>query len=310
MLFSIVVPIYNVEKYIRKCVDSLRNQTYEDIEIILVDDQSPDNCPFICDEYEKIDSRIKVIHKINGGLSDARNSGLQIARGKYVLFVDSDDYIELNTCEKLVSFAQDDTDILVCDAHTEGGKDLIHNNLQGNEVSGSAFLKEALLQNEMPMAAWLNVYRRDFLLEHGLIFKKGILHEDEQFTPRAFLKAKKVVYTGIWYYHYIIRENSITTKKDKRRNMNDFFGTCKELEEIYNELHDIELRELLLNSLVDKYLSLFYAGNLVQYGKQFVYKEFVKNNSRLKKTKIKGILFRFSPRIYIIVNKVSKKIGR
>lgn len=99
-LFSIIVPIYKVEKYLHKCVNSLVNQTYKDIEIVLVDDGSPDNCPQICDEYAAKDKRINVIHKKNGGLSDARNVGLENCTGKYILFVDSDDYIELDACEK------------------------------------------------------------------------------------------------------------------------------------------------------------------------------------------------------------------
>ena len=93
-LISVIVPIYNVEKYIKKCIDSIINQTYKNLEIILVNDGSPDECGKICDEYERIDSRIVVIHKENGGLSDARNAGLKVMHGKYVAFVDSDDWIE------------------------------------------------------------------------------------------------------------------------------------------------------------------------------------------------------------------------
>ena len=93
-MISIIVPIYKVEKYIRQCVDSIINQTYEDIEIILVDDGSPDNCPQICDDYAKTDSRVKVIHKENGGIMSARKAGLKVATGEYIGFVDGDDWIE------------------------------------------------------------------------------------------------------------------------------------------------------------------------------------------------------------------------
>lgn len=93
-LISVIIPIYNVEKYLKKCIDSIINQTYKNLEIILVDDGSPDNCGKICDEYAKKDQRIRVIHKKNGGLSDARNAGIDIAKGKYIAFVDSDDYVE------------------------------------------------------------------------------------------------------------------------------------------------------------------------------------------------------------------------
>ena len=98
---SIIVPIYNVEKYLHRCVDSIINQSHKDLEIILVDDESPDKCPEMCDEYAKQDSRVKVIHKKNGGLGYARNSGLEIATGEYVAFIDSDDYVEPDMVEKL-----------------------------------------------------------------------------------------------------------------------------------------------------------------------------------------------------------------
>lgn len=102
-LVSVIIPIYDVENYLRQCVDSVIKQTYSNLEIILVDDGSPDRCPVICDKYAESDSRIKVIHKKNGGLSDARNAGLSIAQGEYVYFLDSDDYIELEAIETLVN---------------------------------------------------------------------------------------------------------------------------------------------------------------------------------------------------------------
>ena len=98
-LISIVLPIYNVEKYIEKCMDSVLNQTYKNIEVILVDDGSPDRCPKICEEYAKKDNRIKVVHKENGGLSDARNAGIKVANGEYITFIDSDDYIDQDYVE-------------------------------------------------------------------------------------------------------------------------------------------------------------------------------------------------------------------
>ena len=106
-MVSVVVPIYRVEKYLRKCVDSLLQQTYKNIEIILVDDGSPDACPEICDELKKTDDRIVVIHKKNGGLSDARNAGIQIANGTYITFIDSDDYVGIHYIETLVKAIED-----------------------------------------------------------------------------------------------------------------------------------------------------------------------------------------------------------
>ena len=114
-LVSVIVPIYKVEKYLNKCVDSIINQSYKNLEIILVDDGSPDKCGEICDKYAEKDSRVKVIHKENGGLSDARNAGIDIAKGDYLLFVDSDDWITSNICEVLIKNANDNlSDIIAC----------------------------------------------------------------------------------------------------------------------------------------------------------------------------------------------------
>jgi len=313
MCFSIIVPIYNVERYLKRCVDSLINQTYKDIEIILVDDESPDNSPLLCDEYAKTDERIKVVHKKNGGLSDARNSGLNIAQGDYILFVDADDYIDLNTCERFYQYIKDDIDIIVGDAVIEGNKqgEIIHSvSLQNKALSGEDFLERSLLDNQAPMAAWLNVYRTDFLKSNHLSFKYGILHEDEQFSPRAFLAARQVLYTGEKFYHYIIRENSITTKKDLRRNATDLYTTCLELEKIYGTIEKQPLKRLLLDSLAVKYLNMFFIAELFRYGKQFVDKDFLKRNAYTKKTQRKVRLFVIGPKLYCWINSLSKKLRK
>lgn len=308
MLFSIIVPIYNVEQYIRRCINCLIEQTYADIEIILVDDESPDNCPAICDEYAAKDSRIKVIHKRNGGLSDARNAGLEVASGEYVIFVDSDDFIDTDTCERFAEIAKKGYDVLIGDASVEGGVCPLQHIEKGVVYSGQEYLKVALLQARAPMAAWLNVYRREFLEENSLKFKYGILHEDEQFTPRVLLSARSVAVTGICFYHYIIREGSITTKKDKSKNARDLYDTCCELEKIYNSIDDEELRDLLLNSLVSKYLNLSYQGRIYKYGKEYLHKDFIKRNARSVKNKKKARLYCLSPRMYCFVNNITKII--
>lgn len=305
--FSIIVPIYKVEKYINKCVESLIKQTYSNIEIILVDDGSPDKCPEICDAYANLDNRIRVIHKKNGGLSDARNYGIEAANGDYILFVDSDDYVELDTCERLYKFALKRVDIIIGDTVVEGGiRDYSH--ITCSEILlGIEYLVEANKQGKAPMAAWLNVYNREFLIENELRFKKGILHEDEEFTPRAFLKAKSIVLSNVYFYHYIIRGDSITTQKDKRKNANDLFSTCCDLEKMYNSLDNKELKKYMLDSLACKYLSLFQEGKLYQYGNEYLHRRFIFKNSIRFKTRMKGALYCISPKIYYHINRISKR---
>lgn len=308
MLFSIIVPIYNVESYIEKCINSIIKQTYENIEIILVDDESPDKCPQICDNYAKLDKRIVVIHKKNGGLSDARNKGIEAARGDYIIFVDSDDYIDTHTCELLLPYTYNAFDIIIGNAIIEGGKaNLDHCRKDNSIFSGKDYLIEALKCNMLPMAAWLNIYRREFLTQNNLKFKYKILHEDEQFTPRAILKAKSLICTDICFYHYSIRENSITTKRDKRKNADDFYSTSLELTSIYKDIDDKWLRNRLLDSLTSKYLSIFQSGMLFRYGKIYYRKIFLLSNTKLPKTYIKMMLYSFSPKIYCLVNEYTKK---
>lgn len=305
MLFSIIVPVYHVEKYLSRCVGSLIAQTYEDVEIILVDDGGDDRCPEICDEYAKRDHRIKVVHKTNGGLSDARNAGLDIASGDYVIFVDSDDYIEKDTCHNLLKYTNNDIDIIIGDAVVEGGIDRLKHISESTVIDGKTYLLRAFEAGRAPMAAWLNIYRREFLNRYGLKFKIGILHEDEQFTPRAFLHANRIAVSGIKFYHYIIREDSITTKKNKQKNLIDFYTTCEELEKIYRLIEDERLRALLLDSLASKYLTLFVTAMACGYSDKFYHRQFVLKNATKVKTRIQSLIYCISPKLYCtIVNQI------
>ena len=310
---SIVVPVYMVEKYIEKCVHSLINQTYKDIEIILVNDGSPDNCSSICDKYKEIDERVYVIHKVNGGLSDARNVGLMQATGDYILFVDSDDYIDIDTCERFISIinSREEVDIVVGNARRiEGFHTTImyHSYDQHwNVLTGTQYLMNELKANTMYMAAWLSLYNRNFLLKNNLVFKVGLLHEDEQFTPRAFLAAKKIIGTDIIFYNYQIREGSITTTKNKIINAEHMMKTCKELEVIYSNLNNNELIKLLNDNLVNRFLNTFQVAGL--HRKRYSYlvdKSFLRKKAYTKKNKLRVTLFLFNKKLYYYLNNFKK----
>ena len=312
IVFSIIVPIYKTEQYLSKCVASLIKQTYRNIEIILVEDGSPDNCPKLCDELAKQDSRITVIHKENGGLSDARNAGIEVATGDYILFVDSDDYIDVETCEMLLAYANKNVDIIANSGIAEGNIPF-HLIQQGTApdtiVSGYNYLKNGVMYGNVPMAAWLYVYRKEFLIKEKLRFEAGRLHEDEEFTPRAILKSHKIVNTGKSFYHYIIRENSITTQGDKRKNAQDLYKTCIELEKLYSNISDRDFKHALLNSLTEKYLNMFQTGKLQRYGKKYLHKDFVWKNAYHLRTRIKAFLYVVSPNLYWEVNNKTKNRG-
>lgn len=311
---SIVVPIYNVELYLDKCVSSLINQTYKNIEIILVDDGSPDQCPALCDAYAQKDQRITVVHKENGGLSDARNAGIEKARGEYILFVDSDDYIELDTCEKLYEIITSyEVDIVVGNARKieKGVCSLMRHTYipQKDVISGPDYLKLELIKGTMYMAAWLNLYKKSFLVDNKLSFEVGLLHEDEEFTPRAFLKANSVLGTNIVFYNYLIREGSITTSKKKLKNAEHIMKTCRKLEEIYEKIEDEELKALLNDNLVDKFLNTFQTARLYnKEHKKLVNKKFLKNKAYTKRNRFRVILFSLNKVIYYYVNHFFKKV--
>lgn len=305
-VFSIIVPVYKVEQYLARCVETLVNQTEKNIEIILVDDGSPDSCSALCDFYAAQHENVMVVHKENGGLSDARNEGLRKASGEYVMFVDSDDYVDLDACESLKPFVEKNVDVIVTDGLSEGRPvNLVHSGVKNNIIySGEQYVKESVLFGKIPMAAWLYVYKRTFLTENNLFFKKGIYHEDEEFTPRALLVANSIINTGKAFYHYIIRDNSITTRKDKRKNADDLFETCRILFAYYDKLEDKVLAKYLKDSLVNKYLSIFQEGKLYQYGEDYLHKEFILENAYKRKTKIKARLYNISPKLYWYINRI------
>ena len=259
ILISIVVPIYNVENELPRCIESLINQTYNNIEIILVNDGSTDGSKSICNLYKQRDSRIKVINKDNGGLSDARNSGIHIARGDYILFIDSDDYIEINSCEKFINVLNGrNVDIVVGEAkkiHGDNISYLNHSNLiNGREYLSKEYIKLSIESLEWYAPSWLNMYNREFIIRNSLFFKKGILHEDMQILPKYFLSANSIIYMNYCFYNYEIRENSITQMNNKTKSIESMITIFNEWKITFDEVYDIKLKKLLYGILIKQYL--------------------------------------------------------
>ena len=209
-LISIIVPVYNVEKYIEKCIDSIINQTYKNLEIILVDDGSKDNSGKICDEYSKKDSRIKVIHKVNGGLSDARNHGLQIATGDYIGFVDSDDYIAEDMFETLYNLSEEkNADISIVSFYEYYNGKLIGVRDSKEEIIMNKIeaIKELLIDNRIQSYAWNKLFKKE--LFENQRFPTGKNFEDIATTLLLFEKSEKVVLYEEPKYYYLRRDDSI-----------------------------------------------------------------------------------------------------
>ena len=221
---SIIVPIYKVEQYLRRCVDSLLDQDLllEEYEIILVDDGSPDNCLAICEEYARAHDNVKVVHRENGGLSAARNSGIEVAQGEYVQFVDSDDYLEPNVLKTLVEkMDADHLDVLRFNYQNVNER---YEVFEPNKISkpfvdyrdeacdGLTFLNERLGYG---CYAWQFMLRRELL--ENCVFKEGIYFEDMEWTPRLLLKTSKVTSTNLMVYNYLMRQGSITQSVDEKK---------------------------------------------------------------------------------------------
>ena len=219
MKISFILPIYKVEAYLRECVDSLTSQTYKDIEIILVDDGSPDGCPALCDQLATEDSRIVALHKPNGGLSDARNYGLQHATGDYVIFVDSDDFwCHNDSLQKIVEELKNDQIDVLCfniSYYYEDTNSYKHWAPFPNSVlsptTPSIFLIEMQKIGTLPMSACSKVIRRKFLIDNKIAFIKGIRGEDSPWMIDLLDKAKKIHCVNQYVYAYRQnREGSIT----------------------------------------------------------------------------------------------------
>ncbi|MCQ2520961.1 MAG: glycosyltransferase [Lachnospiraceae bacterium] len=244
---SIIIPVYNVEKYIEKCIESILNQTFLDYECILVDDGSKDSSGTLCDEYAEKDQRIKVIHKSNGGLVSARQAGIQIATGEYVGYVDSDDFIHADMYFDMCERAREHSaDIVVCDLQDYVDGEELHRNPSLMEWEGLYFgkkLKEELIPNSLSIKPFFNfgvapslcnkIIRRKLLLQHQLEVKAEIsLGEDACCSYFCLLEADKVFFCKERYYYYRKNENSITQSFDSQK----YIKTIDELNFFWNKL--------------------------------------------------------------------------
>ncbi len=323
-LISIVVPVYNVEKYLNKCIESIINQSYSNLEIILVDDGSKDSSGIMCDSYILKDKRIKVIHKENGGLSDARNVGIDKAKGEYIVFIDSDDWIDEKMIEILYNIIKkNNSDISICDyflAYNEEiqtqKEDIEIINLSNIEALKKIYDKDL---GVCMIVAWNKLYKRN-LFKDDIRYPYGKIHEDEFTTYKLLYKAEKISYTKQKMYYYRQRENSITSSFNKKR-----LDCLEAFDERVKYMKYIVKNE----SLYKKTLKEYYELIIVMY---FKYEKFYSNDKRTLKTLKKKALkifkenknsfqwtikqkiifgsFVINPKIFRIIEKISEKKRR
>ncbi len=271
-LISIIIPIYKVEQYLDKCIQSIINQTYKNLQIILVDDGSPDNCGKICDEYALKDNRIEVIHKINGGLSDARNVGIGRAKGKYIGFVDSDDYIEKDMYENMYNLLEErNADVCICNFYNViENNNIIKNPNNGiQEYNKIDILKEILLDKQIQSYAWNKLYKSE--LFDNVKYPVGKKYEDIGTTFYILEKCNKVVVTDLPKYYYLNRIDSIVNNLSEQTVI-DYVDLINErydyIENKYSELRRYNIY-YLARTLITAYTDL---QKLKKPGKEIIEK--------------------------------------
>lgn len=255
-LISVIVPIYNVEKYLARCVDSIVNQTYKNLEIIFVDDGSPDRCPQMCDDYAEKDSRIKVVHKKNGGLSDARNAGIAVATGEYISFIDSDDYVSDDFFECLLDVMnKENSDIAECSVvkfYEDNRFDEFIDDLSVKTYDTQDAMSALIAENPFHQHVWNKLYKTELVKD--IPYAVGKLNEDEFWTYRVFGRANKVARLNKTMYYYFQRNSSIMGVGYNIRRLDALEGKANRQKYIENNFPDLSTQ-----AKIDLYGSCMFA---------------------------------------------------
>lgn len=317
---SIIVPVYKVEPYIHKCVDSILMQTYTDFELILVDDGSPDRCGKICDDYAKKDKRISVIHKENGGLSDARNFGIEAAKGEIIGFIDSDDTVDENMYKSMIDYMDENQLDAVCaDTYIVRNENKRFNpRYSADKIWSHDEAIDEILSGRLDNAACNKIYKRSVIAD--IRYPKGRIYEDVATTYKFIFNCQKVGYMSRPFYNYYKRKGSIVTSAFNSKSRNDnFIGYSERLEFARrNKLSCVqECEEQCLDTALAT-MTAFYANSEDETSNRFrdvdaFIKKCIKDNKDYKlKSKNKILLFfykycRHLYKLYSICSAVVKK---
>lgn len=322
-LISVIIPIHKVEKYLDKCVDSVTKQTYSNLEIILIDDESPDSCGKICDNWAKKDDRIVVIHKKNGGLSSARNAGLDICKGDYILFIDSDDYIELDMIEKMYkNIIDNSSDVCICNYLWEYTNKIKKKTFSNKKIVVDHDKIFDFLYNEyslLTIVSWNKLYKKQ--LFENLRFPDGRIHEDQYIICDILEQTEKVVYMlDEYFYHYVQRDGSIMSNFNMKRF--DVIVALDRRVKFFEQKNDIE------KVLITKAVETLELIDLIGKTKKFEFNVEEKNIIKKYEEKLNEIvdelysekklpqryrqklnLYHISPKLFMFMKKVKSLLG-
>ncbi|WP_408071409.1 glycosyltransferase family 2 protein [Butyrivibrio sp. JL13D10] len=310
---SIIVPVYNVEKYLKRCVESLINQTFTNLEILLIDDGSKDSSGRLCDELALLDDRIKVFHKENGGLSDARNYGIERAQGDFLCFVDSDDYIASEYCSLMHKIALDENaDIVMCGVKRFSGDIYVGSDLGTNEykmIKSSDALREMYSdEGEKYTIATNKLYRRSVI---GTIrYPIGRINEDEYTTYKFFLNVDQVVILEKKLYFYFYNNNSITTNEKYYKNL-DIYDAFEERIRLFEEHGNLDEQIVLtykayMDRIIFRYNRISNDDNARKKLIKLYRNKYEKVNKKIKK--IGYTIYYYSPSIYYLLLNIKKRM--
>jgi len=318
MKVSFIIPVYKVEAYLRQCVESISKQTYQDIEIILVDDGSPDGSPRLCDEQANEDSRIRVIHKANGGLSDARNTGLRAATGDYVVFVDGDDFWLYNEAlQQLVEEIKPDVDFIgyncsyyYPDSATYSAW-VAYDDVLGKPTGKDDAMITLVKSGTFPMSACLKLMKRSFLLDNQLFFKKGQIAEDIPWFINVLDATSQCCFLNLYVYAY--RQNRVgsITKTSGRKSFDNLFDIFRtELDKIEGRSFSDEAKRALKSFLAYEYcILLTYKGIDKETRRELLeYKSILEYNVNPKVKIVSYIYKAFGIRAAVIALLIYQKI--
>jgi glycosyltransferase involved in cell wall biosynthesis len=322
MKLSIIVPVYKVEAYLHRCIDSILAQTFTDYELILVDDGSPDRCPTICDEYAQKDERIKVVHKSNGGLSDARNAGLEIAQGKYIGFIDSDDFIHPQMYEIMIFIAeQDNIGITQCEFYKfdEGGEFFSVGHYDTNNISKKLMTSHELLENYYPSYSSIlsttvcnKVYNASIF--DSIRFPVGMYYEDSFVFLDTINSSGLLATINVPLYYYMQRNGSIMHSNYSPKWFQGTYNNNNNNIQFFRNKGFAEQSEYALDDFLTRFSKDKFAVYLLypQYKYEFqnvekgFHREFwaiLQNPKICRMKKLLAILIRFSPRLALKIAK-------
>lgn len=311
-LISVIVPIYNVEKYLDRCIKSILNQSYKNLDIILIDDGSKDRCSEICDQWERKDNRITVIHKENSGLSDTRNIGIELSHGSYLSFIDSDDYVHKDFIKILYELCKKyDSDISMCGVYETCEEEDTTKNIKGGNEEVKYTKSILSKKDSLYCVAWNKLYKREVF--QNVRYPKGKIHEDVAVIYKLLYFSNKVAITDIKLYFYFNNPNSIMRSNYTKKHLDIldglydsylFFIRNNEEEYAFNVLNDY------IDNILDQYKQCQTLGKdakeieknlLIKYST--TYKSVLLNVKISIISKIKYIVYRFIPKLYLIISK-------